>query len=146
MQLARVALMNAIRGLTPGAAEQASGPEKWSPREMVLHLLNWDREVARVLEEALRGTMPASLPATRDEINRFNQEGVSRLRHMAWPEALRELDQAREDLRDALESIPDEPAEVWGKKHPVGQIVRVLAGHDRHHAEALKRWRAERGV
>jgi len=53
------------------------------------------------------------------------------------------LQTARERLWDALESIPAEPAETWLPDHPVGDLVEELRTHDRHHAETIKRWRAE---
>ena len=47
---------------------------------------------------------------------------------------------------DAIEGVPDHPSERWTAAHPFGELLMKLPIHDRHHADAIKRWRNERGA
>jgi len=145
LERARVAVSAAIQGLSGGAADRPIAPGKWSVRQMVLHLAFWDREVlTRYLEPAAAHDQRAKIGHA--ELQTMNAAGVAGHDHLDWEAARRLLQSAREDLWDALESIPDEPAEVWSPEHAVGNLVEELTSHDRHHAETIKRWRAESGA
>jgi DinB family protein len=145
LERARVALSAAIQGLSGGAADRPIAPGKWSVRQMVLHLAFWDREVlTRYLEPAAARNQRAKIGHT--ELQTMNAAGVAGHDHLDWEAARRLLQSAREGIWDALESIPDEPAEVWSAEHAVGELVEELTSHDRHHAETIKRWRAESGA
>jgi DinB family protein len=142
LERARVALSAAIQGLSGGAADRPIAPGKWSVRQMVLHLAFWDREVlTHYLEPAAARNQRAKIGHT--ELQTMNAAGVAGHDHLDWEGARRWLQSAREDVWDALESIPAEPADVWSPEHAVGELVEELTSHDRHHAEAIKRWRAQ---
>jgi hypothetical protein len=141
MVRARVAFHSAIQGLEASAAEQPTGPGKWTPRQHALHLAHRDQEVGRVLESALHGIAPSWADYYIEETCRFNAGGIDGLAHLDWDEAKRLLLSARMELMEALESIPDETDETWGTRHPFGAMLGDLADNDRHHAEIVKRWR-----
>jgi hypothetical protein len=140
---ARVAFTAAIQGLEPASAERPTAPGKWSPREMTLHLAYWDREVLRHLEAAWRDGI--KMPFSHDDVLERNPIGVAELSHHDWESAKRLLQANRERLVEALQSIPEEPAGMWGRGHPLGDILRILTHHDRHHADAIKAARAAGG-
>jgi hypothetical protein len=143
---ARAALLAAIHGLPPAAANEPMGKGKWSARETVLHLVTRDQARLREIETTLRG-QPASWKGIEDpEMGEINERLMAPLRHLDWDEAVRQLHRARALLLEAVESVPDEPAEVWSDAHAFGWMMNVLPPHDRHHADVIKRWRAERSV
>ena len=74
----------------------------------------------------------------------LNAELMAPLRHLDWEDALRTLHRVREQLMEEIESVPEEPAEIWGAEHPFGWMLHALPPHDRHHADTIKRWRLER--
>ena len=76
----------------------------------------------------------------------MNAEDLEPLDEVSWEEALRLLGSTRHALREALESVPEEPTEVWTPDHAFGRMLLGLPPHDIHHAEAINRWRAEQGV
>jgi hypothetical protein len=136
MERAHTALAAAFKGLGEAGANTPLAPGKWTPRQIVLHLLAWERYGLSAFETAYaRNERP---PLSMVEIDRMNADNVAALDHHAWPEAVRLLQGAREDLRAALEAIPDEPAAVWSEDHAVGWLARLFAGHDRHHAGQIK--------
>jgi hypothetical protein len=141
---ARAAVLSAVQGLTPGSGNDPIAPGKWTPREIVLHLVTRDEARLRELDAVLRGANP-SWKGTEDwtEINETN---LAPLRHHDWEEALRLLHRTRQELMERIESVPEEPAGVWSPEHPFGGMMGGLPPHDRHHADQIKHWRAHRGA
>jgi uncharacterized damage-inducible protein DinB len=142
---ARTRVHAALQGLSSGTAEVRPGVGKWSIREVVLHLHAWDLEVERVLEPAFRGTPPPWMHYRAGRMNRFNEEQLAPLRDLPWEEALRRLHTGRDLLLEAVESLPEEPATPWTKRHPLGRMLAVFPHHDHHHAEAIKSLREVAG-
>jgi uncharacterized damage-inducible protein DinB len=143
---ARTAVSAAIQGTTAGSAEQAMGEGKWSMKETILHLATRDRIRLRELEAALRGVQPSWAGISDEEQSRVNEQDLAALRHLSWEDAVRLLHSTREELLEAIESVPEEPAETWRVEHPFGWMMQRLPAHDTHHADVIKRWRAEAGA
>lgn len=143
---ARARLLAALQGLITGAAEQPLGENKWNTREIVLHLCCRDRVRLREFESTLRGVPPSWRGLSKAENDRNNAADLQPISHLAWDEALRLLHSTRESLMDAIDGVPEEPAEVWSPDHPFGWMLNGLPAHDQHHAEIVKQWRAEAGA
>ena len=141
---ARAALGAAIQGLTGGSAGEPIAPGKWNVRQIVLHLGHWDREAVRAIEAALHDRRPEWLGwgAAKDAV--ANRAALAELDHHDWDGAVRLLHAIRAEFLEAIESVPDEPADVWSREHAFGAMLWSSAEHDRHHAEAIKRWRTGR--
>lgn len=133
---ARVEVQAAIQGLQPDAAVRPVGEGKWSPREIVLHLHYWDREMLPWVERAWRHDERP--PHTKDQILAENGSFLGELGHHDWDEARRLLQHSREQFLEVLQSVPEEPAEMWSSEHALGRLIRILSHHDRHHAAVLK--------
>jgi Protein of unknown function (DUF664) len=145
LERARVAVHAALQGLGAGAAERPIAPNKWSPRQLVLHLAFWDREIVqKYLEAAAARNQRADI--RRSRLDAMNAAGVAGLEHHDWEAAKRLLQSTHEDLWDALDSIPADPEQLWSPGHAVGELVDEVTRHDRHHADIIKRWRAESGA
>ena len=143
---ARAQVLAALQGLVAGAAEQPIGEGKWNTREIVLHLCCRDRARLREFEAALRG-VPVSWQDLDDEdMARVNAADIRAISQLAWDEALRLLHSTRQSLMDAIDGVPEEPAEPWSPEHPFGWMLHALPPHDQHHAEIIKQWRAEAGA
>jgi len=140
----RAALGAAIQGLTGGSAAEPIARGKWNVRQIVLHLGHWDREALRAIESALLGRAPEWLGWGAANDARANQAALAALEHHDWDGALRLLHAIRAEFLEAVESVPEEPAEVWSREHAFGRMLWSSAEHDRHHAERIKRWRTER--
>lgn len=143
---ARAAVLSAVQGLSGAATSEPLTAGKWSAREMLLHLVTRDQARLREMEAALRGVTPSWKGADDDRMHAINAELLEPLRRLDWDETLRLLHRTRQELMEAVESVPDEPAEPWSAEHPFGWMLHALPPHDRHHAEIIKRWRATRTV
>ena len=146
MVKARASVLAAVQGMGAATAERPLGEGKWSTRETILHLVTRDRARLREMEAALRGVRPSWEGWDPQRQALVNEEDLAPLRPMSWDDALKLLLTTRQDLMEAIESIPEEPAEVWGGEHPLGWMFQRLPAHDLHHAESIKRWRTEQGA
>ncbi|NOT35270.1 MAG: hypothetical protein HOP12_14090 [Candidatus Eisenbacteria bacterium] len=142
----RASVHAAIKGMSAAAAERPLGPDKWCTREIVLHLASRDQARLREMESALRGVEISWRVHADSEWPRLNEADLADLRHHSWDEAIALLELTRERLLESIESVPDEPAEVWAETHPFGWMLRGLPPHDRHHADQIKRWITTRGA
>jgi DinB family protein len=142
---ARATLLSAIQGVASGMSDPIA-PGKWSPREIVLHVVARDQARLREVESTLRGTPHSWKGAQESDWARINEEHLALLRHHDWDEAVRLLNRTRQQLVEELESVPDEPSERWSPEHAFGAMLAGLPPHDRHHADQIKRWRASRGA
>ena len=142
---ARTSFLSAIHGLTPGSASEPIAPGKWSPREIVLHLVTRDQARLQELESALRGVPASWKRAKEQDWARINEASLAPLRHHDWDEALRLLHRTRQQLVQQIEGVPEEPSALWEGDHPFGGMLAGLPPHDRHHGDQIKRWRATRG-
>lgn len=133
---ARVEVQAALQGLQSDSANRPVDEGKWSPREIVLHLHYWDREMLPYVERAWRHDERP--PHTHDQILTENGSFLGELGHHDWDEARRLLQHSREQFLEALQSVPEEPAEMWSSEHALGRLIRILSHHDRHHAAVLK--------
>ena len=146
MVRARARVQAAVQGMVPGSAERPIGEGKWNTREIVLHLHFWDRETLRSLESAHHGIRPSWADYDREDFSRANAAGLDELRHLGWDEATRALHSGRQALIEAIERIPELPADVWDTTHALGELLNNMPYHDLHHADAIKRWRARAGA
>ena len=143
---ARVAVHAAVQGLMGGATDEPLATGQWSAREHLLHLLHRDREVARHLESVRGSAAPPWERWGARETDAFNAAGVAEFHQLDWDETLRRLHAQRQALMEMLESLADDAPEPWTKEHRFGALLHDLIDNDRHHAEAIKRWRTERGA
>ena len=146
MVRARASVLAAVQGMGASAADRPHGEGKWSTRETILHLVTRDRARLREMEAALRGVRPSwdGLDHARQAV--VNEEDLAPLRHLSWEASLKLLLTTRQQLMESMESIPEEPAEVWSEDHPLGWMFHRLPPHDLHHADVIKRWRTEQGA
>lgn len=146
MVRARAAVLAAVQGMSAAAAEQPLDEGKWSCRETILHLVTRDRARLREMEAALRGLWPSWSGSDSARQAQINEQDLVPLRRLSWEDAVRLLLTTRQQLMEAVESIPEEPSEVWSESHPLGWMFQRLPAHDLHHADIIKSWRTRPGA
>lgn len=132
----------AIQGLLESSANRPLAEGKWSARETLLHLITRDRIRLREMERALLGILASWQLIGGAEQDEINARDLAALSHVGWDEAVRMFRETRRQLMEAIESVPEEPSEVWAAEHPFGWMMLRLPAHDRHHADAIKRSRS----
>lgn len=143
LQRARVSVMAAIQGITVATADRPTAPEKWSVREIVLHLIVRDRVRLDEFATVLGGARPTWTGLDDKAMSRMNELHLGPLRPLSWDEAVRLLQATREQLMSALISVSSYPSEMWTDAHPFGAMLRALPVHDTHHADQIKNARID---
>ncbi len=141
LQRARVAVHAALKGMGAGSALQPIAPGKWSPHEIVLHLVARDQARLGEFDAVLAGAAPSWALFGPADWPGVNEGHIAPLRALSWDEAVQRLTATRERLLAALLAVPPEPAEVWGAGHVFGAMLLGLPDHDRHHAQQIQQAR-----
>jgi uncharacterized damage-inducible protein DinB len=145
MVKARASVLAAIQGMSAATADQPFAEGKWSTRETILHLVTRDRARLREMEAALRGVPASWADSDAARQDRENEDDLASLRRLSWEDSVRLLLTTRQQLMEAVESIPETPDEVWEESHPLGWMFHRLPPHDLHHADIIKQWRTGSG-
>jgi DinB superfamily len=135
-------VLASIQGLLDPSANRPLAEGKWTVRETVLHLVTRDRIRLREMERALLGIAPSWRSIDEAEQSEINARDLAALNHIGWDETVRLFRATRRELMEAIESVPEDPADVWAEDHPFGWMMLRLPAHDRHHADAIKRSRS----
>jgi hypothetical protein len=141
LQRARVAVHSALKGMGAGSALQPIAPGKWSPHEIVLHLVARDQARLDEFDTVLAGAAPSWALFGPADWPGVNEGHIAPLRSLSWDEAVQRLAATRERLLAALLAVPSEPAGVWAAGHAFGAMLLGLPDHDRHHAQQIQQAR-----
>jgi hypothetical protein len=130
-------LLDAIRGVPEARGGHRYGPDKWTIREVIGHLIDAERIFTYRAVRFARGDQ-TMLPGF-DE-NEYVKTAGSDLRTLA--DLARELEAVRESTVLLFESLPDD---AWirkgnanGREMSVRALAYVTAGHPRHHLRILR--------
>jgi len=112
----------------------------WRIRDIIGHIATWDRQVATSLVAFLVGEEYAIPDHDEDA---FNEQDVLRQQDLATQQVFEEWEQAREDLKEAVEEIPVDlfPGDVlypWGdERGTIAFLVETMIEHDIEHQQEI---------
>jgi hypothetical protein len=135
----------AIRGLTE---EQLTGPDLdgWSVKDHLAHMTVWHEwrffELSRIARGGQAGFPQIQPVGGVDPVDELNELFTSQRRGVPLAQVLSDLDFAREMLREALSTAPEDRLadQYYAEMGPNG------AGHDVAHAEVIEAWRKSKGM
>jgi hypothetical protein len=92
---------NTLKNIPPGLIERTGVCGNWSPKDVVAHLVAWDKEAAQRIQVFLEG------PAEDIEyaIDEFNAKSVAERKHTSWDLLLADLYDAQNLLRSRFELV-----------------------------------------
>ena len=130
-------LLDAIGRISEDRGGYRYGPEKWTIREVIGHLIDAERIFSY---RALRVARGDRTPLASFDENTYVKSAGSDARTLA--DLSRELGAVRESTVLLFESLPDE---AWGqsgiasnKEVSVRALAYITAGHARHHLQILR--------
>jgi hypothetical protein len=131
-----------VRSL-PAAEMEPSSRESWGPREVLIHLVFWHEQYARIASAMARDKKPFLL---KGSARALNDAAVAREINVPIDELLKRWTRAHERFsavaRSHRASEIRMPLRVGGKAWPVADLIRIAAGHiRRHHAKLQNRRR-----
>ena len=117
-----------------------------SPRDIVAHLIGWNRYTVQTHDELKRGELPSCLADTGEDFGKVNARSMERYASRDRGELLAELRASREELDRLLASLsPEEQADshgvTWrGRPVTVGWLADAVIHDFDEHREELAGW------
>jgi len=113
----------------------------WTIRHVLAHLTGWDEATSASLRAHATGKEPGT-PAYRG-IDYYNAQSVAERIDLSYLQILRECEMAREQLKAAIEVLPDEKWDVpilmpWAQTGTVTKLIRIMIHHEEGHATELQ--------
>lgn len=105
----------------------------WSPKEVVAHIIGWDKEVIRqfgLFQDGLE-------KAIEHDIEAFNKKSLEKYRHLSWKETIAKLQQVHEQFYQTTKSISSLEISHNGEYR---DWLKVQIDHYIHHIKQLKKW------
>ena len=141
LDTARARVNEAIAGLTDDQISHQD-LDGWSVKDHLTHLTLWHELRFFELSRIARGGS-AGFPVTDEAgVEHINQQFAANRRPLALDQVLADLDFARDMVREAVASCPEDRLDLrlYEELGPNG------AGHEISHAEMITAWRGRKGI
>lgn len=126
-------LLEAAQRLEESQREQSGVCGVWSPKEVLAHLTGWDKEVTRQFRLFQDGLEKA----IEHDIDKFNQQSVSKRSQLSWEETLAEYRDVQNEFIEVAHSIPPSELSQNGEYH---DWMNVQIEHYQHHLRQFNQW------
>jgi hypothetical protein len=114
----------------------------WSVKDIVAHIVGWQRELAPALERIARGERPVAEGVSYDDVDAWNARFAAAYRDATASDVLLELDRSHEAFMQAAAGVPEER---FAPGKTAYRIVDENTGHHyQEHAEEIRGWRASK--
>ena len=144
---ARSEILDAARALSP-AQQTEVFLGTWSARELLAHLIGWDRANVRAARELQRGELPSFYAYRDPDWRSYNARLVSRHRRGTFRELLRATQESQVKLIAFFSRVPaiefekDQGVRFRGYKVTLARLLQADAKDVRVHAAQLRRFAA----
>jgi len=142
LEAARRETLDAIDGIPE---EKLAAPVfgTWSIKDVICHLASWEQLAGADLQRVSRGHIPQLATFRGEDVDDWNACLMRSRNLFPLPQVMFELEDARRQLIDALNALPD-------NLFTPGQMVRMLTdglihGEQSHIAD-IRAWRQKEGV
>ena len=116
----------------------------WGVREILAHIVGWQREMIPVLERIARGEKPLAEGVTYDDLDGWNARLVIARRGLTVAGLRAALDVSHRDFLAAARAVPEAR---FGPDKTATRVVDLNGPHHyREHAAQILAWRRRVGV
>jgi hypothetical protein len=144
IQFSRTALLESIAGLS--VREMTEIPvyaEGWTVKEILAHILGWDRRVVSILPLILAGRAD-EVPGI--DVPDFNRQSILASRELSVAEILAQMEQTHRQILDILGGVDHKDIDLRRTRHGRtitirSYIIDIMAEHERQHAVEIEQWR-----
>jgi uncharacterized damage-inducible protein DinB len=135
----RAALLDAIKGLPNDLLDQKGVVGEWSIKNVLAHLVAWERAVTEFLPERIAsGTRPAIFAVIGDDDDGWNAQQVALREHLTPQLQLDEFERTRQALLQVLRNAGEE---TLNREHPwkewdgtvAAYVLDSIGGHESEH-------------
>jgi hypothetical protein len=112
----------------------------WTVKEIIAHLIGWDKVSSDSLSSFIQGGTPDKV--SLNGVDAFNAEAVEALADLSLEETIQEWEKERQVLLDILTAFTDKQLETkitypWGSKDTVARMLFSLSAHDTLHTNDI---------
>jgi len=119
----------------------------WAPRDVVAHLIAWNRFMIQACTSILAGEPPAYYSDAPNDYRNINAAFVEHYPSRSRGQLLRELGLSMTEFDTYIASLPASElssnqgvTHYSGQRATVGKTIRSLAGDYDHHTRQIKAW------
>jgi hypothetical protein len=116
----------------------------WSVRDIVAHIVGWQRELGPALERLARGERPIPPGVSYEDVDGWNAKFAAAWRDARPADVLLELDRSHEAFLKAAAAVPEDRYQP--DKTAYRMVDLNTAHHYRDHGSQIREWRATRGI
>ncbi len=140
-------LRQAIDGLDATALQRVWFGE-WSVKDMIAHILGWEKELGGALQRIARGERPTPEGVDYSDTDKWNAKFALVMKQQLPTTVIAEWGQVHMVFTNAAQAVPDERfGEKDGKPSTVSRIIQGSGyGHFREHAGQILDWRKREGL
>lgn len=140
-------LRKAIEGLDRPQLEQV-WYDKWSVKDIIAHIMGWEREMTEALHRLARGERPTPEGVDYSNFDGWNERFSAAMTHQLPTTVLAEWQQVHMVYRKAAGAVPDDRfGEQDGKLKTVNRLLEASSfGHYPEHAAPILEWRKQQGI
>jgi Mycothiol maleylpyruvate isomerase N-terminal domain len=119
---------------------------QWAPRDVVAHLIGWNRYTRTGCEQIRQGMIPFYFADAADDFRHVNATSVQTYASQEKPALIEELTASFQELRRFLSSIPPEAWKAdYGVRYQGGPVtiantVAALSRDYLEHAKDIESW------
>jgi hypothetical protein len=140
-------LRKAVDGLDRGQMEQV-WYDKWSTKDIIAHVMGWEREMTEALHRLARGERPTPEGVDYSNFDGWNERFSAGMKQQLATTVLAEWQQVHMVFRKAAEAVPDDRyGEQDGKLKTANRLLEASGyGHYAEHAPPILEWRKQQGI
>jgi hypothetical protein len=135
-------LQASYAGLTPDELLEPGVTGSWSVRDILAHVTTWEEEALRYLPLIATGGTPPRYSTTYGGIDAFNARMTEAKRHLSLAAVLHQLEDVHRRLVELTQTAPD--ALITSETRFRHRLRLDAYSHYPIHAEAIRKWRAQR--
>jgi len=117
---------------------------QWSIKEIVSHMVGWQRELIPALERIARGERPNPAGVSYDDVEAWNARFAGALGDRQVEDVLLEFDKSHEAFLRAAAGVAEERFQPGKTAYTLVDLNS--AHHYREHGDQIRAWRASRGL
>jgi hypothetical protein len=139
---ARVYFAELWEGLDEAQFLEPNVEEEWSLKDIIAHVVSWERWMCRNLETAVSGK-PAPFPQSDEEVDRMNAEFTTENNAKSLAQVLTEFAETEAMIEAAITAVPEEALldkdyYDWRGGRPLSwMVVGNTFGHYRDHVDPI---------
>jgi uncharacterized protein (TIGR03083 family) len=122
---------------------------EWSVKDIVAHVLGWEREMTGALQRLARGERPTPEGVDYSDVNEWNHRFARKMTQIDPRTVLAAWRQAHMNYLRAAKAVPDDRFGLQedGRPKTVNRLLEASGfGHYGEHAPQVREWRQREGL